>query len=79
MEGAGTGIGGGIRRGGSRTNPPDEVLSIPELSVENSDGSGERVGTFRLRAVVGPGVERLDLLGGEVGWMPWWDSVELLV
>lgn len=70
LGGVGIGSGDGIRRGGSRTNPPDEVVRTPELRVENSDGLGEKDETFRLRAVVEPGVGRLgfmfELDGGEV-------------
>lgn len=76
------GSGVGIRRGGSRTNPPDEVVRIPELRVGNSEGSGERVGAVRLKAVVEPGVERMEcaveLVGGEVVSSPWRDSVEAI-
>ena len=70
----GIGSGDGIRRGGSRTKPPDEVVRTPELRVENFDRSGEKFETFRLRAVVEPGVERLEFVlgldGGEVVWLP---------
>jgi hypothetical protein len=70
------GCGLGIRRGGSRANPPEEVLRILELRVGCSDGSGETVGTLRLlNAVVEPGVERVECVvewvGGEAVSLPW--------
>lgn len=68
------GCGVGIRRGGSRTNPPEEVLRIHELRVEYFDTSGETVEAPRLKAVVEPGVERVEcvveLIGGEAVSLP---------
>ena len=72
------GCGVGILRGGSRLNPPEEVLMIPELGVEYSDGSGETVKVPRLprlNTVVEPGVERVEvvveMVGGKVVLLPW--------